>query len=362
MVTVGGVASNGVSFTVAAAALPSPWLATDIGSPAVGGSATYASGTFTLNGAGADIWGTADQFHFAYRMLTGDGEIIAQVASLQNTNGWAKAGVMMRETLGAGSRNAFVAVTPANGLAFQRRVTTGGASATTVGGAGTAPSWVRLVRSGSTVSAYRSTTGISWTLIGSDTIFMGATVYVGLAVTSHNVSTRAMATFVGAAVVIATGPPSPSITNLMPTSGAVGTAVTITGMNFGTTQGTSTVRFNGTDGHADKLERDEHCGAGAKWRDHGDRGGDGRRGGEQRDEFHGGGSAEHHEPDADVGGRGNGGDDRGDEFRGDAGDEHGPVQRDGGHADELERDQHCGAGAKWRDHGDRGGDGRRGAE
>ncbi len=74
--------------------------------------------------------------------------------------------------------------------------------------------------------------------------------------------------------------PPPSITSLTPTSGAVGTAVTIAGTNLGTTQGTSTVRFNGTDGHADKLERDQHCGAGAKWRDHGDRGGDGRRGGE----------------------------------------------------------------------------------
>jgi hypothetical protein len=38
----------------------------------------------------------------------------------------------------------------------------------------------------------------------------------------------------------------PSITSLSPVSGTVGTAVTITGSNFGSTQGTSTVRFNGT--------------------------------------------------------------------------------------------------------------------
>ena len=60
---------------VALLRLPSPWLATDIGSPALGGSATYASGTFTITGAGADIGGTADQLHFAYRTLKGDGEI-----------------------------------------------------------------------------------------------------------------------------------------------------------------------------------------------------------------------------------------------------------------------------------------------
>src|SRR5216684_3305282 len=42
------------------------------------------------------------------------------------------------------------------------------------------------------------------------------------------------------------GPPAPSITNLNPTSGAVGAPVTITGTNFGATQGSSTVTFNGT--------------------------------------------------------------------------------------------------------------------
>ena len=162
--------------------LPFPWLATNVGNPAAGGSVAYSSGTFTIKGAGSDISGSADQFHFAYRTLTGNGEIIARVASLHSGNAWAKAGVMIRDTLTASSRNAFVRVTAGNGLAFQYRVTTGGSSASTSGGAGTAPQWVRLVRSGSTFSAYRSTTGTSWTLIGSQAISMAATVYVGLAV------------------------------------------------------------------------------------------------------------------------------------------------------------------------------------
>src|SRR5258708_6958556 len=38
----------------------------------------------------------------------------------------------------------------------------------------------------------------------------------------------------------------PSITSLSTTSGAVGASVTITGSNFGSSQGTSTVKFNGT--------------------------------------------------------------------------------------------------------------------
>ena len=198
------------TIAVAAAALPSPWLATSIGSPAVGGSATYSSGTFRIRGAGANISGTADEFHFAYRRLTGDGEIVGRVASLQNGSAWAKAGVMIRETLTASSRHAFAAVTPANGLAFVRRVTTGGASAITYRGTVTAPYWVRLVRRGSTFSAYQSATGTGWTLIGSQTISMAATVYVGLAVSSQHVSTLATATFTGASVTAsATGLPSP---------------------------------------------------------------------------------------------------------------------------------------------------------
>ena len=168
--------------TLVATGLPSPWLATNIGNPAVGGSVAYSSGTFTIKGAGSDISGSADQFHFAYRTLTGNGEIVARVASLQNGNAWAKAGVMIRATLTASSRNAFVRVTPGHGLAFQYRVTTGGGTASASAVTGTAPQWVRLVRNGSTFSAYRSATGTSWTLIGSQTISMAATVFVGLAV------------------------------------------------------------------------------------------------------------------------------------------------------------------------------------
>src|SRR5204862_8210868 len=39
---------------------------------------------------------------------------------------------------------------------------------------------------------------------------------------------------------------APTITSLSVTSGPVGTSVTITGTNFGATQGSSTVKFNGT--------------------------------------------------------------------------------------------------------------------
>src|SRR5260370_2218690 len=41
-------------------------------------------------------------------------------------------------------------------------------------------------------------------------------------------------------------PPPARIASLSPTSGVIGMSVTITGANFGATQGSSTVKFNGT--------------------------------------------------------------------------------------------------------------------
>ena len=72
---------------------------------------------------------------------------------------------------------------------------TGGISTGTSGGGGTAPSWVRLVRSGNTITASRSSDGVTWTTVGSDTFSMGQTVYVGVAVTSHDNAVLATATF-----------------------------------------------------------------------------------------------------------------------------------------------------------------------
>lgn len=174
--------------------LPEGWESGDIGTVAAPGGATQSDGVFTLNGSGADIWGSADEFHYAYRTLTGDGTIVARVATLQNVDVWTKAGVMMRESLAPGARHASMFVSPGKGLAFQRRTVAGGVSTHTSGGEGTAPRWVSLARSGDTFSAYTSTDGTTWALVGTDTIVMGPTIYVGLPLTSHRDGVVAAAT------------------------------------------------------------------------------------------------------------------------------------------------------------------------
>ena len=201
--------------------LPAGQQSADIGSPAIAGSATHSSGVYTVKAAGTDIWDTADQFHFVYQPMTGNGEIVARVASITNAHAWSKAGVMIREALTAQSRHASVFASVGKGYAFQRRPETAGLSVHTAGGAGTPPGWVRLVRNGDLFQAYRSADGASWTSIGSDTIPMTSTVYVGLAVTSHNAS--ATTTAVIDSLRVTGGTPSnqpPAVSVTSPASGA----------------------------------------------------------------------------------------------------------------------------------------------
>lgn len=176
-------------------ALPTPWSAQDVGAVGVAGSASASNGLFTVTGSGADIWGSADAFHFVWQRLSGDGDVVARVASVEYVHAWVKAGVMVREQLTDGSAHALMLVSPGKGLAFQRRVMTGGLSTSTSGGAGTAPAWVKLERRGSTITAFRSADGVTWTLVGSDTFTMAVDVYVGLVVSSHVNTRTATATF-----------------------------------------------------------------------------------------------------------------------------------------------------------------------
>jgi hypothetical protein len=167
-------------------ALPSPWTNSDIGAVGVTGGAAYANGIFTVQGGGADIWSTADAFQYAYQPLNGDGQIIAQVSNLQQTDPWAKAGVMFRQSLDANSAQAITLISAANGAAFQDRTSAGGYAVepNAIPNVFT-PYWLKMTRTGSVLNGYVSTDGVNWSLIGSTTIALNSTAYVGLAVTAH---------------------------------------------------------------------------------------------------------------------------------------------------------------------------------
>jgi len=167
----------------------------DVGTVSIAGSATVSSaGVYQLIGSGADIWNSTVGFQYDYQALNGDGVIIARVTSLQNTDSWAKAGVMIRETTGAQAAYAAVFLTGSNGVAFQGGAGNG-ASSWSAGAYGSIPDWVRLTRSGNTFTADCSADGVTWTNVGNATVAMGANVCVGLCVTSHNPGAAATATF-----------------------------------------------------------------------------------------------------------------------------------------------------------------------
>ncbi len=175
--------------------LPSPWASQDIGSVGQAGEAGYSEGTFIVNGSGADIGDPNDGFHFVYRTWTGDGTLIARVTGVENTDTWAKAGLMFRRTLAANSAHALMLLRPTDGVAFQTRVNPGGASSANYGVEVSAPCWLKLVRTGNHFTGYLSLDGVEWIQVGQKDIVMEGTAYVGLALTSHNNAVLNTSTF-----------------------------------------------------------------------------------------------------------------------------------------------------------------------
>ena len=197
---------TGATETLTETVVPYPWTDSDVGSPAVPGSASYSNGVFTVNGGGADIWGTSDQFNYVSQPLTGDGSIVARVTAQSDTDAWAKAGVMIKQSTAGGSSYALLAVTPGNGVAFQYGYNTdvGGGSYTFPNG------WLKLTRSGSTITAFSSANGSSWTEVGTTTISLTDPVTIGLFNCAHNGSALNTATFDNVSVTSASSSPLPS--------------------------------------------------------------------------------------------------------------------------------------------------------
>ena len=169
-------------------------------------------GTYTMTGSGTDIWDSADEFHFAYKTLTGVGSIVARVQSVDNTNNWAKAGVMIRESLDPGSVHATMVVTPAQGVSFQRRTFADDVSSDTTTAGIEAPYWVKIERDlAGNFTAYSSTNGTTWEMQGTpENIQMGSNVYIGLVVTSHDAALTCQTVFTN---VTTTGTVSPQWAN-----------------------------------------------------------------------------------------------------------------------------------------------------
>ena len=187
--------STPVSLAVTSAgALPSPWLDTDIGAPAPAGSATFAGGVFSVNGSGADVYGTSDQFNYVYQAAGGNGTLIARVASQSNTGSTnSKAGIIWKASTTAGSPYILIETGPTGAVKVQYNF-----NGSVTGATYAFPNlWMKLVRSGSSFSAYLSPDGVTWTAVlvnkSLPTITTSATV--GLFECSHKPGVLGTATF-----------------------------------------------------------------------------------------------------------------------------------------------------------------------
>lgn len=164
-----------------------------------------ASGVITMSGAGTDIWGTADEFRFAFKTLNGNGSIVAKVDSLVDREAWTKAGVMIRQSLDVDSAFAAVYATGDSGVHYQARLrnmleaVSDTDVSTTEQAALREPVWIKIERVGDQFNGYYSADGTKWTAMSwnPQTLVMSNPVYIGLAVTSHVAGTPAVAQFSG---------------------------------------------------------------------------------------------------------------------------------------------------------------------
>ncbi len=167
--------------------LPPQWQSADIGYVTYPGDVCVNSGVYTVTASGADIWNTADAFHFVFQpVLTYNMEISARVVSIDNTDANAKIGVMIRQSLDPGSPYVFLFLNP-NNIYYQNRIAQS-VNATTVKGpvTGTVPFWVKISTTGNKYVSYISSDGSNWSAVDSATISFGADPYIGIAYTSHN--------------------------------------------------------------------------------------------------------------------------------------------------------------------------------
>ncbi|MFA5344637.1 MAG: Ig-like domain-containing protein, partial [Kiritimatiellia bacterium] len=218
------VVTNAVGSATSASATLTVWSAKESAGVGVPGSTSYADGQYTIDASGIGIGGTSDSFYFAYQSLTGDGQVIARVASLQNTSAGTKAGVMMRTSLADNAPSMFAGLTPSIAM-FASRIATNGATTANSGTAASAPYWVKLARYGNSVSGFGSVDGTNWVFIGTE-IFpnLPGTLYVGLAVTSGNNSMLATAAFDNVAIGASPADVMPTATLSSPQVGMTNTA------------------------------------------------------------------------------------------------------------------------------------------
>lgn len=175
-------------------ALPPPWQMGIIGTNRNSSAHGY-NETFEISGAGVDFWDIEDAGTLNYQTMRGDTVISLRVDALDATHPWAQAGVMIRESLAAGSKHAAVVLTPANGIHMNYRGETNDRSSVAGNATPVGPTWLRLTRHGDRLTGQVSSDGDTWFTVGSLVFPMAETILVGMFHCSHDAARAGTATF-----------------------------------------------------------------------------------------------------------------------------------------------------------------------
>ena len=221
----------------------------------IGTAASNPNGATPLP-VGPDGEAVNDSFYFVHESIQGNGSITAQVTSLtgQVSAGgpgagakaglapWAKAGIIVKQSGAQGSAYAAMMVTAAHGVRMQYDYThdTPGLAGTVSAGA---PRWLRLTRSGDTITGYDSVNGTTWAEVGSARLInLPATVEVGMFTTTPE---AAVATSTGTGM----NPAAATGTFGRVTMTGQRTGSSWTGTQVGTNAGTSGSYLGSGSGH-----------------------------------------------------------------------------------------------------------------
>jgi hypothetical protein len=141
------------------------WTPRDIGTSG-GDTKAFADGGFEITGSGSDIWDHRDQFRYVYQVCKGDFEIRCKVVSLENTNEWAKAGLMVRQSAAEDSIHLSLVASIGHDVHVQRRQEAGNESFDATAGPAAFPNcWLKIARKGNTLTCFISQNGETWRAI-----------------------------------------------------------------------------------------------------------------------------------------------------------------------------------------------------
>lgn len=181
--------------TGASRALPSPWVSEDVGSAHESGSAEFKGGVFHVRGTGTNVLADGDSFHFVCKQVSGESEIVARVLYVQNTDPWAHAGVMFRDSLAADARHVLLAVTASRGGVLASRERKGGDTTVQLDRTMGRGYWLKLKRNADEILALTSHDGRRWRIVERLTLPMEQELYAGLVVVSAREGVRGESMF-----------------------------------------------------------------------------------------------------------------------------------------------------------------------